>query len=186
MRVQHLLRHSTFSVRWPSGHAGPRKVGRSATPRMAWRSGCGAGRWRAGTRPLLLEPLEQRQLLAAQPLITEFMASNRGTLNDGDGNSSDWIEIHNAGDAAVDLAGYRLTDDADQLDKWVLPSVELEPGGFLVVFASGQPTANYVDAGGYLHTDFKLGADGEYLALVAPDGSVVSQFGAARRTTRRS
>ena len=110
-------------------------------------------------------------------MITEFMASNQGTLDDGDGNSTDWIEIHNAGDEAIDLAGYRLTDDAEELNKWTFPSVNLEPGGYLVVFASGQDTANYVDAAGKLHTNFKLSAAGEFVGLVAPDGTVVSQYG---------
>ena len=39
------------------------------------------------------EPLEQRQLLAAAPIINEFMARNDGGLRDGDGRTSDWIEI---------------------------------------------------------------------------------------------
>ena len=131
-------------------------------------------------RRLGLEPLEPRQLLAAHPLITEFMASNNNGIADGDGNASDWLEIHNPGDAAIDLAGYRLTDDPDQLDRWVLPSVGLDVGGYLVVFASGQETANYVDAQGNLHANFRLGADGEYLALVSPQGEVVSEFGSAQ------
>lgn len=117
----------------------------------------------AGSRAFALEPLEARQLLAANLMITEFMASNQGTLDDGDGNSTDWIEIHNAGDEAIDLAGYRLTDDAEELNKWTFPSVNLEPGGYLVVFASGQDTANYVDAAGKLHTNFKLSAAGEFV-----------------------
>ncbi len=131
----------------------------------------------AVSRAFALEPLEARQLLAANLMITEFMASNQGTLDDGDGNSTDWIEIHNAGDEAIDLAGYRLTDDAEELNKWTFPSVNLEPGGYLVVFASGQDTANYVDAAGKLHTNFKLSAAGEFVGLVAPDGTVVSQYG---------
>ena len=54
---------------------------------------------------LVFELLEQRRLLAAAPVITEFMASNGATLDDGDGNSSDWVEIYNAADQAVDIAG---------------------------------------------------------------------------------
>lgn len=131
----------------------------------------------AGSRAFALEPLEARQLLAANLMITEFMASNQVTLDDGDGNSPDWIEIHNAGDEAIDLGGHRLTDDAEVLNKWTFPSVNLEPGDYLVVFASGQDTANYVDAAGKLHTNFKLSEDGEFVGLVAPDGTVVSQYG---------
>ena len=126
---------------------------------------------------LRCECLESRHLLSANVIITEFMASNQGTLDDGDGNSSDWVEIHNAGDAAIDLSGYRLTDAPDDLSKWTFPTVVMEPSDYLVIFASGQDTDNYVDAGGNLHTNFRLSAGGEYLGLVAPDGSVVSEYG---------
>ena len=123
------------------------------------------------------ERLESRHLLASDLIITEFLASNRATLDDGNGNSSDWVEIHNASDTAIDLAGYRLTDAPDDLDKWVFPSVTIEPHDYLVVFASGQETDDYVDPMGNLHTNFRLSAGGEVIALVAPDGTVVSQFG---------
>ena len=124
-----------------------------------------------------LELLEQRQLLTAQPVITEFMASNQSTLDDGDGSSSDWIEVHNAGSSPADLTGYHLTDAASELDKWTFPSTIIDPGGFLIVFASGQSTDNYVDASGNPHTNFKLDSEGEYLALVAPDNTIVSEYG---------
>jgi hypothetical protein len=124
-----------------------------------------------------LEALEPRYLLSGNPVITEFMAQNDDALQDGDGNRPDWIEIYNPSDAAVDLAGYRLSDKADNLSRWVFPHVELGPGDYLVVFASGQEAANYVDAAGNLHTNFSLRAEGEYLALVAPDGAILSQFG---------
>ena len=51
-----------------------------------------------------------------------------------------------------------------------------EPGGFLVVFASGQDTDDYVDPGGNVHTNFRVSGGGEYLGLTAPDGTVVSEF----------
>ena len=55
------------------------------------------------------ESLEARQWLAAQPVISEAQAVNDTTLQDGDGNFSDWIELYNAGDEAVNLAGWHLT-----------------------------------------------------------------------------
>ena len=109
--------------------------------------------------------------------INEFMASNSSTLNDGDGNTSDWIELYNEGPLAVDITGWHLTDDAGNLSKWMFPSRTLAAGEFLTVFASGQNTDDYVDGGGFLHTNFKLSASGEYLALVQADGStIVSEF----------
>jgi hypothetical protein len=72
-------------------------------------------------------------------IISEFMASNSGFFRDGDGNASDWIEIYNPTPQAINLAGSHLTDEADNLDKWTFPSVPqavLDPGEYLVVFAS--------------------------------------------------
>ena len=118
------------------------------------------------------ETLEPRNMLAAAPVITEFMASNSDTLLDGNGSSSDWIEIFNSGDSVADLSGWYLTDDAGDLTKWSFPAETLLPGDFLVVFASGNDTP---DGAGNLHTNFRL-SSGEYLALVSPDRSIVSEY----------
>jgi hypothetical protein len=115
---------------------------------------------------------------AAQGLgISEFLAINDGGLADEDGTRPDWIEIHNAGPATADLAGWHLTDNALNLAKWTFPATNLAAGGYLIVFASGKDRAT---AGQPLHANFKLDEMGEYLALVAPDGvTVASQFAPA-------
>ncbi len=103
--------------------------------------------------------------------ITEFMAANRETIQDQDGDSSDWIELYNEGTNAVNLAGWHLTDDPANLTKWTFPSTNLPSGSFLVVFASGK---NRAVAGAELHASFQLNSDGEYLALVKPDGVTIA------------
>jgi hypothetical protein len=109
--------------------------------------------------------------------ITEFMAANRGALLDEDGDSSDWIEIFNPAATSASLAGWYLTDDADNLKKWQFPATNLPPNSFLIVFASGK---NRALPGRELHTSFNLSASGEYLALVMPDGvTVASEFAPA-------
>ncbi len=123
-----------------------------------------------------LERLEPRHLLAAAPIITEFMASNSGEFRDGDDRTSDWIEIHNAGDESIDLLGHRLTDDAQQPDKWIFPSRLIAPGEYLVVFASSQAESSYVDSNGFLHTTFALRRAGEYLGMSDPAGNLLSEF----------
>ncbi|MBL7187570.1 MAG: CotH kinase family protein [Phycisphaerae bacterium] len=108
--------------------------------------------------------------------ITEFMAANRGALSDGDGRFSDWIEIYNAASAPVNLAGWHLTDNPEDLSRWTFPgSTELAARSYLLVFASGRNAdgSAYVDATGHLHTNFRIDKDGGYLALVAPDGKTV-------------
>ena len=101
--------------------------------------------------------------------INEVLARNGGSLEDADGDSSDWIELFNPGPESVSLAGWMLTDDDAAQDGWVLPAAELVGGGFRVVFASGK---DRVDADGAWHTDFKLGGAGETVRLLRPDGVV--------------
>ena len=116
----------------------------------------------------------------AQLRITEFMASNASTntfgghLVDEDGAASDWIEIQNHSPVTINLFDWALTDSAGNLTKWKFPATNLPPGQFLVVFASDK---NRRTPGAPLHTNFKLGADGEYLAMVDPSGTnIVTQF----------
>ncbi|NLF40194.1 hypothetical protein GX586_12170 [bacterium] len=99
------------------------------------------------------------------------MARNKVTLADEDGAFSDWIELHNDGFEPVDLSGWHLTDDATDLAKWTFPGTNIAPGGYLLVFASGKDRAT---PGEELHSNFKLSGDGEYLALVQPDGATVA------------
>ena len=104
-------------------------------------------------------------------IISEFLAVNDKGLVNANGDRSDWIEIHNAGDATIDLAGWTLTDDAADLAKWTFPAVKIEAGGYLLVFASGADRAR---PDRVLHANFKLGASGEYLGLVKPGGRTVA------------
>ena len=144
---------------------------------------------RARSRPhrakhgrLLFERLESRQMLNAGPLqISEFMAVNDTAWRDGTDvpgpQYEDWIEIHNPTADEVVLDGWYLTDRAslDPERMWKFPDsdpdTKIEPGGYLVVFASGN---NVPDPAGNLHTNFKLSGDGEYLALVQDDGETIS------------
>jgi hypothetical protein len=113
----------------------------------------------------------------ASVVINEFVASNRRSLTDGDGNTSDWIELFNGAARSVSLNGWCLTDDEDNLRKWPFPPETVLPAGaYLVVFASGQSAADHIDDEGNLHTNFALDRDGEYLALVHPSGRVVHAF----------
>ncbi|MCP5526498.1 MAG: lamin tail domain-containing protein [Verrucomicrobiales bacterium] len=95
-------------------------------------------------------------------VISEFLAGNLSGTKDEDGEPQDWIELFNRGQTAADLTGWSLSDDPDAPGKWVLPGILLGAGQRLVVFASGK---DRIAAGGELHTNFKLGLDGEYLGL---------------------
>src|SRR4051812_21948698 len=67
--------------------------------------------------------------------ISEFLADNRRTLRDNEGDYSGWIELANSGPDPVDLAGWSLSNSPTNLTKWRFPAVGLLPGSSLVVFA---------------------------------------------------
>ena len=125
-----------------------------------------------GTHPI--ERLEPRQLLAVGPLlISEFAAANDSMLIDSFEKTSDWIELHNPTDSPVSVEGWSLTDDADDLQKWYLPNLIVEPGGFVLIFASG---LDLKDPTSELHANFALDTEGEYLGLIRPDQIAAHAF----------
>jgi len=108
-------------------------------------------------------------VLLADFTITEFVADNDGSTLDEDGDASDWIEINNPGAATASTAGLYLTDKQNQPTKWALPDIEIAPGGYLTIFASGKDRRV---AGAELHTNFSLSTRGEYLALIGNAGAL--------------
>ena len=115
-----------------------------------------------------------------QPLvISEFMASNKETFFDGDGDRPDWIEIFNTTPYNIELGGWYLTDDDKDLTKWRFPfGITIKAGEYLVVCASGKGEFYYpyICSKGYYHTNFSLDIEGEYLAVVKPDGQVCFEY----------
>jgi len=106
-------------------------------------------------------------------IISEFLAASMRGLRDDNGDASDWIEIFNPNSERLSMQGWSLTDDPDDLAKWSFADTAIEGQNFLLVFASGKDRS---DPTGLLHTDFGLDRDGEFLALVRPDGTIASSF----------
>ena len=119
--------------------------------------------------------LNYAMLTSSQPvansslLITEVMADNK-SYKAADGALYDWIEIQNVGSASVDLSGYGLSDDAEKPSQWKFPSVNLQPGQCLMIYASG---LDRQDADGSLHANFGLRAEGESVLLYNAAGQVL-------------
>jgi hypothetical protein len=97
-------------------------------------------------------------------IINEMVAGNVSGPTDEDGDYSDWIEIYNQGDYPINLAGWALTNDPSQPEKWPFPDVTLGAHDYLIVFASGKDR-RVVEPGKFLHTNFRLSQLGEALAL---------------------
>ncbi|MCP4293732.1 MAG: T9SS type A sorting domain-containing protein [bacterium] len=94
--------------------------------------------------------------------INEFLASNLTGITDETGTREDWVEIYNHGPGTAHLAGYYLTDNLDQPTRWAFPDTTVNAGEFLLVWCDSDPED------GPLHTNFKLSASGETIALFSP------------------
>jgi len=113
--------------------------------------------------------------------LNEVMVSNASTIADEDGDFPDWIEIHNFGASGVDVGGYGISDSETQPFRWVLPSRTIEPGGFLLVFASGKNRLV-----GELHTNFSIAAGSEPVLLTHPTGHRVDELASVHAPTDTS
>jgi len=109
--------------------------------------------------------------------LNEFLASNVSAsgLADEDGLQGDWIEIVNGSAAPVNLAGWSLTDEQDNPDKWIFPVITVNPGQYRIIFASGKDRRT---TSGNLHTNFKLKLTGDYLGLfnLAQSATAISEI----------
>lgn len=99
--------------------------------------------------------------------INEIMASNGATITDEDGDYPDWIELYNAGSAAVNLTDWGLSDRSDAPFKWRFGSVTVSPGEYIIVWASGKDRPS----GTHIHTSWSVSSAGEEIVLTAPDGT---------------
>ncbi len=99
--------------------------------------------------------------------INEVCTQNKHCFTDSLGKASDWIELYNGGNQAVDLSGFGLSDDAAHPMKYVFPSgTAIEPNAYLLIVAAKKGTYETE-----LNTGFGLGKSGETLLLSLPDGT---------------
>jgi len=88
--------------------------------------------------------------------INEVLPRNTRGLVDVSGKFEPWLELINTGSSPVSLEGLFLADNARGTNRWVFPSSGvLEPGGFRVVFADGEPAQSSASE---WHASFRLPA----------------------------
>ena len=101
--------------------------------------------------------------------INEVFPNNVSGPLDNAGDRDPYIEIVNTGLASVDLTGLMLTDSFTNLTQWTFPAgTTLPAGGFLVVWADGEPTESVP---GVPHTSFRLNPSTGGVALTRLQGS---------------
>lgn len=119
--------------------------------------------------------------------INEFMANNSSCCPDQDGGKDefdDWIEIYNPGTTAIDIGGMYFSQHKKEPLGYQIPKTDsklttIQPGGFLVLWADGNPGQ------GVLHLKFKLNQNGEYIGLFYQDGRKIDglKFGKQNENT---
>ena len=91
-------------------------------------------------------------------VINELLASNSNSTADANNEYDDWIELYNTTNTAVDLSGYYLSNDAENIQKWSFPEgTIIEANDYLMIWADKD-----LDQPG-LHTSFKLTKSGATL-----------------------
>ena len=106
---------------------------------------------------------DYRYIVGWQPLplhINELLAINTSTAQDEYGDYSDWLELYNSGDEAIDLTGMFLSNNVGQIQEYSFPAGSVIPAhSYLLLWADDDPGAN--------HLGFKLSGAGEYVGLFA-------------------
>lgn len=75
--------------------------------------------------------------VAGAQLKFNEISANKGVV-DEDGTDVDWLELINYSPGIINVSGYHLSDDANDLTKWTIPSDEVNPQQLYPLFASGK------------------------------------------------
>lgn len=104
-------------------------------------------------------------------VINELMARNTATVTDSAGQFEDWLELFNTTNQAIDISGYYLTDNENNLTKWQFPQgTIINANDYLIVWADEDQSQ------GKLHTNFKFSAMGEQVILLNAAGELISKL----------
>jgi hypothetical protein len=114
---------------------------------------------------------------AGQLVINELMAVNNSTVQNGNGNYADWIELFNNTSSDLNLDNVFLSDNSASPFKWSFPPGTIIPAnGFLIVWADEDTIP------GELHCNFKLSGSGEQVQLTYPNNYVIDDITFGQQT----
>ena len=102
-------------------------------------------------------------------IINEYLSHNKGSSYAKDGGYYDWVELYNAGDSSVNLQGLSLSDDEKNLNKFILPDVEMKTHAYLVIYLTGgEKIENEITA------NFKL-SDNDAKIILSGNGKIIDE-----------
>lgn len=76
--------------------------------------------------------------IKAQTIRINEVVSSNSIYTDEDGDTPDWLEIHNYGNQDVSMNGWSLTDDENDLTQWTFPDIILAPNEYMLLWASSK------------------------------------------------
>lgn len=103
-------------------------------------------------------------------VINEVLAQNTNGQKDEAGDYEDWVELYNNNDYEVDLSGFYLSDNANNVTKWQFPEgTIIAANEYLIIWADDEEDE------GPLHSSWKISVDGESVTLSNPQRALVDQ-----------
>ena len=108
-------------------------------------------------------------ILSVIVVINELMASNAGIAMSPATNFDSWIELYNPSEQVVNLSGMYLSDNAENLKRWQLPSDigTIPAKGFKVVWLGSNDIKTS-------QAPFKLDCDGGNIYLSDKNGTLIT------------
>ena len=76
--------------------------------------------------------------ITAQTVRINEVVSSNSVHTDEDGDTPDWLELHNYGNQDVSINGWSLSDDVNDLTKWTFPDITLAKDEYLLLWASSK------------------------------------------------
>lgn len=104
---------------------------------------------------------------ASSVYISE-VAAVKAAKSDG----TDWIELHNSSDSSINLEGWHLTDDSNDMTKFTFPSFKLSSGDYATISASTDSSSS--SSG--VSAPFNISASGDTIILTDEDGNIKDIF----------
>lgn len=102
--------------------------------------------------------------------INELMAKNNSIIKDDFNEYDDWLEIYSMESSNINLGTIYLSNNINAPFKFKLPSVNLAPNSFALLWCDNQTTQ------GAYHVNFKLSATYEWIGLFDVNGLLIDSI----------
>ena len=114
------------------------------------------------------EEIKKTDISKIKIIINEYVTHNKGSSYNASGEYSDWVELYNEGDD-ISLKGIAISDDPNNLNKFILPDKIIKNGEYVVINLNGGK-----DVPGEISANFKLSEKDEKIIL-SVNGKIIDE-----------